>query len=213
MLKLRNRGFKKYVLTKLFQHITYSRRDKLLNTELFFLMFVNHLLLEAKRRIILEGEAMFSLSQGVEATSSPLVLIPLSSKILSTTNNNNNTSAREDTRILGHHLEITSTGGSSSIRQATWRFILKIWQNAENIFYNMNLSFFSESPKNDQYEAESMFGPSWEYAKVKKPMDMLFDESLTKFSCKSERFAKLAEDLNICIVLENEHSIKKLLVA
>ena len=129
-------------------------------------MFVNHLLLEAKRRIFLEGEAMFSLSQGVEATSSPLVLIPRSSKILSTTNNSNNTSAREDTRILGHHQEITSTGGSSSIRQATWRFILKIWQkNAENIFYNMNLSFFSESPKNDQYEAESMFGPSWEHAK------------------------------------------------
>ena len=48
---------------------------------------------------------------------------------------------------------------------------------------------------------------------VKKPMDMLFDESLTNFSCKSERFAKLAEDLNICIFLENEHSIKKLLVA
>ena len=29
----------------------------------------------------------------------------------------------------------------------------------------MNLSFFSESPKNDQYEAESMFGPSWEHTK------------------------------------------------
>ena len=111
---------------------------------------------------------MFSLSQGVEATSSPLVLIPRSSEILSTTNNcySNNTSAREDTRTRGHHQEITSTGGSSSIRQATWHFILKMWQkNAENIFYNMNLSFFSESPKSDQYEAESMFGPSWEHAK------------------------------------------------
>ena len=109
---------------------------------------------------------MFSLSQGVEAISSRLVLIPRSSEILSTTNNSNNTYAREDTRTLGHHQEITSVGGSSSVCQATWRFIFKIWQkNAENIFYNINLSFFSESHKIDQYEAESMFGPFWEHAK------------------------------------------------
>jgi len=100
-------------------------------------MFVNHLLLEAKRRIFLEGEAMFNLSQGVEATFSPLVLIPRSSKILSTTNNSNNTSAREDTRILGHHQEITSTGGSSSIRQATWRFILKYGRKMLKIFFTI----------------------------------------------------------------------------
>ena len=37
-----------------------------------FLMFVNHLLFrKQKRRIFLEGEATFSLSQGDEATSSP----------------------------------------------------------------------------------------------------------------------------------------------
>ena len=33
-LSLRNNGFKKYIHTKLFQHVTYSQRDKLLNTEL-----------------------------------------------------------------------------------------------------------------------------------------------------------------------------------
>ena len=49
--------------------------------------------------------------------------------------------------------------------------------------------------------------------KVKKPMDLCLKKALAKFSCKSKRFAKLAEDLNICVVLENEHSIKKLLVA
>ena len=33
-LSLRNNGIKKYIHTKLFQHVTYSQRDKLLNTEL-----------------------------------------------------------------------------------------------------------------------------------------------------------------------------------
>ena len=145
LLKLRNRGFKN-MSSPNYSNTSHIREG------------INY--------SFLEGEAMFSLSQGVEATSSPLVLIPRSSEILSTTNNSNNTSAREDTRILGHHQEITSTGGSSSIRQATWHVILKIWQkNAENIFYNMNLSFFSEFPKNDQYKAESMFGPSYVHAK------------------------------------------------
>ena len=34
LLSLRNNGIKKYIHTKLFQHVTYSQRDKLLNTEL-----------------------------------------------------------------------------------------------------------------------------------------------------------------------------------
>ena len=34
LLNLRNNGIKKYIHAKLFQHVTYSLRDKLLNTEL-----------------------------------------------------------------------------------------------------------------------------------------------------------------------------------
>ena len=34
LLILRNNGIKKYIHTKLFQHVTYSQRDKVLNTEL-----------------------------------------------------------------------------------------------------------------------------------------------------------------------------------
>ena len=33
-LNLHNRGFRKFVLSELFQHITYSQRNKLLNAEL-----------------------------------------------------------------------------------------------------------------------------------------------------------------------------------
>ena len=64
--------FKKYVHTKLFQHVTYSQRINYSIQNFLFLMFVNHLLFrKQKGRIFLEGEATFSLSQGDEATSSP----------------------------------------------------------------------------------------------------------------------------------------------
>ena len=70
--RLRNRGFKKYVLSKLFQHVTYLQRDKLLNTELPLPNVCEPLISqEAERRIFLEGEATFSLSQGDEATANP----------------------------------------------------------------------------------------------------------------------------------------------
>ena len=72
LLSLRNNGIKKYIHTKLFQHVTYSQRDKLLNTELPLPNVCEPLISqEAERRIFLEGEATFSLSQGDEATSSP----------------------------------------------------------------------------------------------------------------------------------------------
>jgi len=43
-------------------------------------------------------------------------------------------------------------------------------------------------------------------------MDYHLKKTLAKFSSRSKRFAKLAGEVNICIVLENERNIKKLLV-
>ena len=48
--------------------------------------------------------------------------------------------------------------------------------------------------------------------KVKKLMDFLVKKSIAKFAGRSKRFAKLAADIDICIVLENEHNLKKLLI-
>ena len=48
--------------------------------------------------------------------------------------------------------------------------------------------------------------------KVKRSMDFILKKSIAKFSCRSKRFAQLAANVNICIVLENERSLKKLLV-
>ena len=136
-LILRNHGFRKYVPTKLLQHVTYLQRNKLLNTELPLPNVCQPLTTqEAERRIVLEGEAIFNLSQGDEETSSP----PAS--ILNTSHsatNNNSTTVQESTRNPGRHLGTTSTEGSSTFREAVWFFILKIWQKNANIyFYNMN---------------------------------------------------------------------------
>ena len=63
-MRLRNRGFKKYVLTKLFRNVTYSLRNKLLKLESPLPNVCQPLTMqEAERRILQEGEAMFALSQ------------------------------------------------------------------------------------------------------------------------------------------------------
>ena len=48
--------------------------------------------------------------------------------------------------------------------------------------------------------------------KVKKSMDFMLKKTVVKFASKSKKFAKLAANTNICIVLENERSFKKLFV-
>ena len=48
--------------------------------------------------------------------------------------------------------------------------------------------------------------------KVKKSMDFMMKKVIVKFASKSKKFAKLAANTNICIVLENKRSFKKLLV-
>ena len=39
--------------------------------------------------------------------------------------------------------------------------------------------------------------------KIEKLMDFLLKKSVVKFAGRSKKFAKLAEDINTCIVLEN----------
>ena len=48
--------------------------------------------------------------------------------------------------------------------------------------------------------------------KVKKSMDFMLKKTVVKFASRSKKFAKLAANTNICIVLENERSFKKLFV-
>jgi len=84
-------------------------------------------------------------------------------------------------------------------------------KNAKNIFDNMNLSLFSELQKTKPKQRLCLVLPGY-MQKVKRSMDSHLKKTLAKFSSRSKRFAKLAEEVNICIVLENERNIKKLLV-
>ena len=80
-------------------------------------------------------------------------------------------------------------------------FILKIWQNAKNIVYNMNLSFFSELQKTKPKQRLCLVLPGY-MQKVKRSLNHYLKKTLAKFSSRSKRFAKLAEEFNICIALE-----------
>jgi len=71
-LRLRNRGFKKYLLLKLFSKITYAQRNELLNKEKLFSNNCEPVTYqEAERRLLREGELLFAQSQGDEETIVP----------------------------------------------------------------------------------------------------------------------------------------------
>ena len=107
-LRLRNRGFRKYLLKKLFQHVTYAQRNELLNSKISTPAVCESLTLqEAETRIIREGEEIFNLSQEVEVAS---LADPRTSTLnanLSTTNQR----ISKDTGKTGLQPGITSTKG------------------------------------------------------------------------------------------------------
>ena len=105
LLSLRNNGIKKYIHAKLFQHVTYLLRDKLLNTKLPLPNVCEPLIiLEAEGGFFWKERQHSAFRKGTRQLPI-LVSIPhiCSSDFLSTTNNNYNTTTREDTRTLGHH--------------------------------------------------------------------------------------------------------------
>ena len=62
-LRLRNRGFRKYMLSKLFSKITYTQRDELLKKDIPLSNALNSVTLqEAEKRMILDGEKALAAS-------------------------------------------------------------------------------------------------------------------------------------------------------
>ena len=76
----------------------------------------------------------------------------------------------------------------------------------------MNLSLFSESQQLLKTKQKCCLVLPGYMQKAKKAMDVLLTKSVAKFTSRSKKFAKLAADIDICIVLENEHNFKKLFV-
>jgi len=106
LLNLRNNGIKKYIHAKLFQHVTYSLRDKLLNTKLPLPNVCEPLIILEAEKEDFSGKKgniqPFARGRGNFQSSFqfPTFAAAISS---ATTNNNFNTTNREDTRTLGHH--------------------------------------------------------------------------------------------------------------
>ena len=98
-LRLRNRGFKKYTLMKLFSKITYAQRNELLKIDTPLSNTCDSVtLLEAERRMILIGERALESSQeehGVAATSALTAFHALNN--FNNNTNNNNMTAKTQT--------------------------------------------------------------------------------------------------------------------
>ena len=130
-LRLRNRGFKKYLLKKLFQHVTYSQRNELLNSKVSSPIVCESLTLqEAETRIIREGEEIFNLSQEEEAAFlvDPNPSNPNASDNNLSNNNNNNDHTSMGTTGLRPGI-ISTEGWIVFSRQAALLFTLKILQH------------------------------------------------------------------------------------
>ena len=110
-LRLRNRGFKKYLLLKLFNKITYAQRNKLLKTEVLFSNICEPVTYqEAERRMLLEGEQIFAQSQGDEATSVPTASRPTILSTIQRTGTDKETN-RQNTEATNFQSGITSLEG------------------------------------------------------------------------------------------------------
>ena len=71
----------------------------------------------------------------------------------------------------------------------------------------MNLSLFSELQLKKKQKC--CLGLPGYLQKVKKSADLLVNQSVVKFFGRSKKFACLASDINIFVVLENGNNFKK----
>ena len=136
-LRLRNRGFKKYTLTKLFSKVTYAQRNELLKKETPPSNAITSVTLqEAEMRLHLDGERILRASQGeAEAVA---MLDPMAHTLNSTTNRN--------TANISRHSRILSPEGWNLVfsppRLCTFK---KSLQLIANIFFKMHLCLFRKS--------------------------------------------------------------------
>ena len=69
------------------------------------------------------------------------------------------------------------------------------------------LPFLEFQPKTKSKQKCCLVLPGY-VQKAKKAIDFLLKKTVAKFADRSKKIAKLATDINICFVLENEHNFK-----
>ena len=108
-LRLRNRGFKKYMLKRLFSKVTYAQRNELLKKDNPPLSNeCNSVTLqEAEKRMLLDGEKSLAVSQ--EETEDEAIAVRRA-RLDNNTNNNNNI-IDQSKAIVSRHSRVLSPEG------------------------------------------------------------------------------------------------------
>ena len=140
-LRLRNRGFRKYTLKKLFSKITYAQRNELLKKDTPLSNAIYSVTLqEAEKRVILDGERMWAASQ--EETEAVGTTVGLAH---SNSTNNNITNQDSMAKISRHSRTLSPEGWNLVFSPPRLCIFKKSLQNFANIFFNLHLCPFRKA--------------------------------------------------------------------
>ena len=131
------------------------------------------------------------------------------------TNNNNMTATNPDSRAeTSRHSRVTSSEGWILVFSPPRFFTLKILAKIlfANTFFQMCVYVSSEEAEQTKRKRKICLVLPGYLQKLKKSIDFLKKIYILKIGIRSARFKRLAETQNICIVYQNEPSIKKLIV-
>ena len=123
-LRLRNRGFRKYTLTKLFSKITYAQRNELLKTDTPLSNICNSVTLqEAEKRMLLDGEKSLAASQEEPEAA----VMPDHTALHANNNNtnNNHNTTNQSRANISHHSRVFSSEGWNLVFSPPWLCIIE----------------------------------------------------------------------------------------
>ena len=121
-LRLRNRGFRKYMLSKLFSKITYTQRDELLKIDTSLSYAPNSVTLqEAERRMILDGEkALAASEEDREAEAFPARTVHLAHNNSINNRNISSNTNPGNTAGISRHSRVLSNEGWNLVFSPPW---------------------------------------------------------------------------------------------
>ena len=122
--------------------------------------------------------------------------------------NNNNTTKTNASR----HSRVTSPEGWNLVFSPPW--LCSFEKSLQNLFANIFLIciyILSEKAEEERRKPKVCLVLPGYMQKLKKAINFLKINCLTKIGSRSARFKRLTDTRNICVVYENEPSIKKLI--
>ena len=82
----------------------------------------------------------------------------------------------------------------------------------ESIYFSSKITVYFRYCKKNKDKAEMLFVLPGFMLQMKKEIDMLTKNTISKISCRSKRFEKLASATDNCIAIFFKKNLKKLLV-